>query len=386
MRTHNRSDEEKLKIVNEIIEYRQKGLTIQKACQKVGISDCSFYQWKKQLVTETAGNPDKSVVHLNHKSQKDNRQVIGPVKATKIKAEDRERILEIKSSFPHMGVKQLRQHLIRNHKLIYSERQIRQFLESEGVPKMKTAFPPQPVRRFERDQPNEMWQIDIMNFFVGSIPLYLCSFLDDHSRFIVSYTISEEQTSNVILELLKRAISFRKPLSIITDRGIQFSSWNGVTQFQLELRAHGIDHLLAREQHPETMGKIEAFHKSIKRELLTTTEFSDIQEAKERIHDYIMFYNFARPHMGIDNQAPAERFFKKLRPYNLESVYYRQVVPNPGIKSETQRQNQKTGATAQTERAVHSEFKDRSKRFKAERKVAGCCFRSGGGVQPNSSQ
>ena len=112
---------------------------------------------------------------------------------------------------------------------------------------------------------------------------------------------------------IKTCRFFRKPLSILSDRGIQFCSWNGVTAFQLELKALTIDHLLAREQHPETTGKIEAFHKTIKRELLTTTEFFGIQEARERIHDYIMFYNFSRPHMGIDNAAPAERYFKSLR-------------------------------------------------------------------------
>lgn len=77
------------------------------------------------------------------------------------------------------------------------------------------------------------------------------------------------------------------------------------------------------------MGKIEAFHKTIQRELLTTTEFSDIEEARLRIHDYIMFYNFARPHMGIDNKAPAERYFKNLMPYNHDTIYYRRVAPYP---------------------------------------------------------
>ncbi len=288
MKRHKRNNQEKIELVNKVEEYRQKGLTVRNACLKLNISDCSFYQWKKQSEVQVAilSSSSQSSGHHKEETREEEVQTIQPTKASKIKLDDQDRILEIKGMFPHMGVKQLRQHLIRNHKLIYSERQIRQFLETAGVPKLKTAYPPQPVRRFERDLPNEMWQIDIMNFFVGATSLYLCSFLDDHSRFIVSYTVSENQQSQMVMELLKRAISFRKPLSIITDRGIQFSSWNGVTQFQLELRAQGIDHLQAREQHPETMGKIEAFHKTIKRELLTTTEFSDITEAREKIHDY----------------------------------------------------------------------------------------------------
>ena len=95
------------------------------------------------------------------------------VVATKIDISDQKKILEIKASFPHMGVKQFRQHLIRNHKIRYSERQIRQFLQKEEVPSIKSSFAPQPLRRFERELSNEMWKIDIMNFHVGCKSLYL---------------------------------------------------------------------------------------------------------------------------------------------------------------------------------------------------------------------
>jgi transposase InsO family protein len=322
-----RTDEERFRVIKDVEKVaKDKGLTILKACDVVGISNGSYYTWRKKLVQSSSGQEATCA------SSAATTVIAEPrvIPATKISEADGNKILEIKATFPHMGVKQLRLYLIRNHKMTYSFRQIRQFLEFHHVPKLKTAFPPQPVRRFERDTANEMWQIDIMNFLVGSQSLYLISFLDDYSRFIVSYQVADNQSSNEVLSLLKRAVSFRKPLSILTDRGIQFCSWNGVTAFQLELKALQIDHLLAREQHPETIGKIEAFHKTIQRELLTTTEFSGVDEARERIHDYIMFYNFSRPHMGIDNKAPAERYFKSLRAYNPHSVYYRQVVPYKG--------------------------------------------------------
>ena len=321
-RTH-RSEAEKIQMILRIQTLNSNdNINIKKACSTVGISDVTYYSWKRKLSDKL---PE---VRKTSEDNKSDPAVLRATPPTKIKKEDQSNILEIKAMFPHMGVKQLRQHLIRNHKITYSERQIRQFFKSQGVPKLRSAFPPQPLRRFERDLPNEMWQIDIMNFHVGSESLYLISFLDDYSRFIVSFSVVEQQTSKEVLSLLRRAISFRKPLSILSDRGIQFCSWNGVTSFQLEPRAQQIDHLLAREQHPETTGKIEAFHKTIKRELLTTMEFSGKQEAIERIHDYIMFYNFSRPHMGINNQAPAERYFKNLRPYNHRFIYFRKIASN----------------------------------------------------------
>jgi len=308
-----RTNKDRAALIGQIEATRkEKGVTVAEACAKAGISTVTYYQWKKKLL--------KGELSDNESSPE-----LVPKPASKIGEEEGNKILEIKACFPHMGVKQLRQYMIRNHKIHHSERQVRQFLEYHGVPKLKSAFPPQPVRRFERDLPNEMWQTDIMTFHVGTTPLHLISFLDDYSRFIVSFSVSENQTSEAILSLLRRTISFRKPLSILTDRGIQFCSWNGIAAFQLELKYHRIDHLQAREQHPQTLGKIEAFHKTIKRELLTTTEFGGVGEAKERIHDYIMFYNFARPHMGIGDKSPAERYFKKLRPYNPDAIYYRQV-------------------------------------------------------------
>jgi len=361
-----RSDDEKQKLVAQVGQLRtSKGLSIKVICKNLGISVVSYYNWKNrigfanckdELESATPGFP-------------------AVVKATKVQPEDQIKILEVKAQFPHMGVKQLRQFLIRNHKLVYSERQIRQFLKAENVPSLKSAFPDQPIRRFERDLSNEMWQIDMMNFYVGTQSLYLTSFLDDHSRFIVSYSVSEGQSSSVVLSLLKRAVSFRKPLSIITDRGIQFCSWNGVTAFQMELKSLGIDHLLAREQHPETMGKIEAFHKTIKRELLTTTEFSSISEAKSVIHDYIMFYNFARPHMGIADKAPAERYFKRLRAYNHQSVYYRKVVPTPGEKDEITKETFSDEKTISRTRNRKSSFEEKAPRTSKEKSSPRSRFR-----------
>ena len=368
-RTH-RTDEERIEVISNIQNIRSReGITIKKACAKAGISDVTYYDWKRKL-----GNRVPKVDKPT-KKEEFGKKPLCAIPSTKINEEDQESILEIKASFPHMGVKQLRQHLIRNHKITYSDRQLRQFLETQGVPKLRSAFPPQPLRRFERDLPNEMWQTDIMNFYVGSEPLYLISFLDDYSRFIVSFSVVEHQTSKEVLSLLRRATSFRKPLSILSDRGIQYCSWNGVTAFQLELQAQKIDHLLAREQHPETTGKIEAFHKTIKRELLTTTEFSCKQEAYERIHDYIMFYNFSRPHMGINNLAPAERYFKNLKPFNHRSVYFRQVAPDrekyresiPNEKTTTEEKKESTRTTKNKGIGKEGENSGKGKRIKNRR-------------------
>jgi hypothetical protein len=97
-----------------------------------------------------------------------------------------------------------------------------------------------------------------------------------------------------------------KPLS---DQGGQFTAWQGITQFQKFLSRLGIHHTVARSHHPQTCGKIESFHRSIKRELIDVERFSSQQEAAQRIAAYVDHYNYGRPHQGIGGYTPADRYF-----------------------------------------------------------------------------
>ena len=146
----NHTTAEKAKLVSQVDQLRRdQKLSIKIACKEVGISDPSYYKWKRESLCQEGTKNEFCI---------EKPTIPKGVVASKVKSEDQDKIIEIKTSFPYMGVKQLRQHLIRNHKLKYSERQIRQLLETNKVPKIKSSFAPQPVRRLERDLPNEMWQ------------------------------------------------------------------------------------------------------------------------------------------------------------------------------------------------------------------------------------
>jgi len=66
---------------------------------------------------------------------------------------------------------------------------------------------------------------------------------------------------------------------------------------------------MARTQHPQTCGKIEAFHRNIKRELIDVERFTSQEEAAQRIGAYVDHYNYGRPHQGIGGFTPADRYF-----------------------------------------------------------------------------
>ncbi|WP_255419856.1 integrase core domain-containing protein [Moorella sp. Hama-1] len=134
--------------------------------------------------------------------------------------------------------------------------------------------------------------------------------MDDHSRFVVNHGLFKSATAEAVLEVLKGAMAKHGlPREILTDNGPQFVTWKGVTRFEKLLQQLGIYHTKARPHHPQTLGKIESFHRNIERELLNVEVFRTMAEAATRISWYIEHYNYSRPHEGIGGFTPADRYF-----------------------------------------------------------------------------
>jgi transposase InsO family protein len=165
--------------------------------------------------------------------------------------------------------------------------------------------------RFARPNPNDMWQMDIKYFHIRDAHrVYLISALDDCSRFIVNWGLFKEQTADNVLEVLRGSLAKHgAPGEILTDQGAQFKQWNGVTRFEKLLAKLRIKHIKARSHHPQTCGKIEAFHKTLTRELLDKEFFFSQEHAAEKIGQFVEHYNYARPHTSLDGHTPSDRYF-----------------------------------------------------------------------------
>ncbi|HMC88498.1 MAG TPA: DDE-type integrase/transposase/recombinase, partial [Gemmataceae bacterium] len=171
---------------------------------------------------------------------------------------------------------------------------------------------PDKVRHFERAQPNQLWQTDLFTFILKrqNRRVYLVAFMDDHSRFIVGYGLHASQSSALVLEVLRAALtSYGTPQEILTDNGTQYVTWRGKSVFTRELEKRGIKQIVAAPRRPQTLGKIERFWGTLWRECVDTAIFTDLGDAQRRIGLFIDHYNFQRPHQGIEGLAPAERFF-----------------------------------------------------------------------------
>jgi transposase InsO family protein len=226
----------------------------------------------------------------------------------------REAVRALKEEHPEYGTRRIADVLRRFAALGVAESTVRRILHEEGLLEEREPTPAreQPERRFERAAPNELWQSDIFTFLLRRHErLYLAAFLDDHSRFLVGHAIAHHQRTPLVLEALDRGIAaYGTPREILTDQGRQYTAWRGTTEFEEELRRQGIRHLKSRPQHPQTLGKIERFWKTLWEELLSRTVFADFADCARRLALFVDGYNFQRPHQALGGLVPADRFFR----------------------------------------------------------------------------
>jgi len=242
-------------------------------------------------------------------------KVPGPAKR-QAEAEDprREAVLALKQANPEYGTRRIRDVLKRFEALPISETEVRRMLQEAKLLEApaKTPRPEPGPRRFERAEPNQLWQSDIFTFLLRRHErVYLCAFLDDHSRFVVGWSMARHQKEFLVREALDKAIAkYGVPKEVLTDNGRQYTVWRGATRFEEELRRQGIRHLKSRPQHPQTLGKVERFWKTLWDEFLSRTVFASYEDCEGRLALYLDGYNFQRPHQALQGLTPADRFFR----------------------------------------------------------------------------
>jgi putative transposase len=164
--------------------------------------------------------------------------------------------------------------------------------------------------RYERKYSNSLWHTDWT--LIDGMG-WLIAYLDDASRFVLSYGLFPEATSQHSVDVLKEAIKEHgKPASILTDRGIQFYAneaeerVKGSTVFERYLVENEIRHILARVSHPQTNGKVERFFGTVKTKL---PRFDD------DIDRLMTWYNTKRPHMSLNLEVietPYQAYLRKM--------------------------------------------------------------------------
>jgi transposase InsO family protein len=172
---------------------------------------------------------------------------------------------------------------------------------------------PQPWQRFEAERPNDLWQLD----FKGHVPLatgrcHPLSVLDDHSRYVLGLVAcGNEQDTTVRAHLTALFRRYGLPWAILTDNGPPWGNSHPAqryTALSFWLIRHGIAVRHGRPLHPQTQGKVERFHRTLKAELLATTPLVDLPTAQRHFDRWRETYNLERPHAALGLATPVDRY------------------------------------------------------------------------------
>jgi transposase InsO family protein len=170
-------------------------------------------------------------------------------------------------------------------------------------------------RRWERDRPMQLWQMDVMGGveLQDATELKVVTGIDDHSRFCVAAGLVRRATSKAVCEVLGASLSrYGIPDEILTDNGKVFTGRFGPhpteVLFDRILRENGISHRHTGVRSPTTTGKIERFHQSLRREFLLDRTFDSFEAAQAALDAWVGDYNTQRPHQALEMATPSDRF------------------------------------------------------------------------------
>ena len=232
-------------------------------------------------------------------------------------AEVEARVVEMRRAHPGWGPRTIGYHLERegvvpvpSRSSIYRALLRHNLVDQKARRKRRSDY-----KRWERARAMELWQMDVMGGvrLVDGSELKVVTGLDDHSRFCVSAKVVRRATATPVCDALTEAMRRHGvPDQVLTDNGKvftgRFGPGSGEVLFDRVLRENGIRHLLTAPRSPTTTGKVERFHKTLKKEFLADKTFESLEDAQVAIDGWVIEYNTERPHQGIGMVPPIRRF------------------------------------------------------------------------------
>ncbi len=275
-------------------------------CREFGITRKTGYKWLERYRADGS---------LSDQSRRPR------TTANKTPEETEKLIIELRSENPGWGAKTLKQVLENQGHIIPSQKTVNNILNRYGCISPEEALKHKPYIRFEKENCNDMWQTDFKGEFktLDNKYCYPLNIFDDRSRFLIK-TASFSSTENVVLPTFKAAFyEYGMPWSVLSDNGAQFAGFKkGFTQFEKWLMNHDVLPIHGRIRHPQTQGKIERFHRTMKSELLNHNSFENAEAADRAIQLWRDKYNNIRPHEALGMKCPADIYKPSEREYHDE--------------------------------------------------------------------
>jgi transposase InsO family protein len=293
----------------------QEGANRRELCRRFGISPPSGYKWLERFAEGDTELSDRS--RCPHDSP------------GRSKASTEQRVLTIRDAHPAWGARKIAKCLERDGHEVPAISTVHAILLRHGRIVPPPGTPGQPYQRFEKEAPNLLWQMD----FKGHMPLgdgsscHPLTMIDDHSRFALCLKACANEQGDTVRDHL--TTTFRRyglPEAMFVDNGGPWGftvdePWTRLGVWLLKL---GVGVIHSRPYHPQSRGKNERFHRTLKAEVFAFARFRDMPAVQRAFDRWREVYNIDRPHEALGQEVPASRYRPSPRqmPNRLPEVSY----------------------------------------------------------------
>jgi transposase InsO family protein len=287
-----------------VIRAQQEGQSLSGLCAEFGISRPTGYVWLRRY-------REQGVAGIEEHSRR-------PANSPRRTADSMaQRIAQLRRQRPDWGARKL-QRLLQGEGIELPVITVHRVLLRQGLVRPADRHP-QAWQRFQREAPNELWQMDFKSPKGGTDAVGPLSVIDDHSRYVIALQRTGTTRTEAVRERLQAAfLDCGVPDAMLMDHGTPW--WNaqapsGWTQLQVWLMKQGIQCLFSGIRHPQTQGKVERFHLALE---MARRRRGRLEAEMEQgwLDEFRHEYNHLRPHEALGMQVPASCWWASARRYD----------------------------------------------------------------------
>lgn len=225
-----------------------------------------------------------------------------------LEPEEKQAILDFHAQYPLEGYRRLAFMLLDRDRVAASPASVYRVLQKAGVLRKRNAAPSKKGTGFQQPlEPHEHWHVDVSYLNIAGTFYFLCSVLDGCSRAIVHWEIRETMKEPEVETILQRARECHPGVTprIISDNGPQFIA----RDFKEFIRLCGMTHVRTSPYYPQSNGKIERWHKTLKGECIRPQTPLSLEDARRSVARWVEHYHTVRLHSALGYVTPHDRLY-----------------------------------------------------------------------------
>jgi transposase InsO family protein len=317
---------------------QQPGTNVRQLCERFQVSRKTYYKWRQR-------NGEQAEAGLTNRSRRPRNS------PNETRPDMQDKIMAMRLKYPTWGARKIAIRLsVLGEVEVPAVSTIHRILKQNGMISAEQSGKHHKWRRFEYEAPNQLWQMDFKGWFPTDDGgrCHSLTVLDDHSRYVVCLQACGNERSETVKQHLTATFrQYGMPEWMTMDNGAPWGNdlkhrHTPLTAWLMRLGI-GVSH--SRPYHPQTQGKDERFHRTLKADVLQSQHFRSLQHVQEKFDPYRDIYNHERPHQALAMEVPASRYQISVRsfPEALPAIEYdaidevRRVMPKGFLRFQRKR-------------------------------------------------